>query len=89
MRPKSNKSEDAIPENSWLFDQQALQKYVLLACQDFEGGLKDKPGKYVPLLQHLLQTELDIGRNCAPKKLPAKMGLAWVAAISHCKPPQC
>jgi len=35
----------ASMEKRWLFDQFALQKYVLLACQDPDGGVKDKPGK--------------------------------------------
>lgn len=29
----------------WLFDQRALQEYVLLCCQEPQGGLVDKPGK--------------------------------------------
>lgn len=33
--------------SSWVFDQQALQQYILIACQEFDGGIKDKPGKYV------------------------------------------
>lgn len=30
----------------WLFDQLALQQYLLLAAQDPKGLFKDKPGKY-------------------------------------------
>lgn len=30
-----------------LCDSVALQKYILLCCQQFEGGLRDKPTKYV------------------------------------------
>lgn len=30
-----------------MFNEEGLLKYVLTACQDQEGGLKDKPGKYV------------------------------------------
>ncbi|XP_036406539.1 protein farnesyltransferase subunit beta-like isoform X1 [Megalops cyprinoides] len=30
---------------SWMFDQQALQEYILLCCQNPAGGLLDKPGK--------------------------------------------
>jgi len=35
------------PANSgeWLFDETGLQRYVLLACQELDGGFKDKPGK--------------------------------------------
>jgi len=29
----------------WLFDQGALQEYILICCQDHRGGLLDKPGK--------------------------------------------
>lgn len=33
--------------DSPLFDAAALQRYILVACQDLErGGLRDKPGKY-------------------------------------------
>jgi len=32
-------------DGDWLFSQRALQKYVLLAAQDVNGGLKDKPDK--------------------------------------------
>ncbi|KAM9293846.1 protein farnesyltransferase subunit beta-like [Gastrophryne carolinensis] len=30
---------------NWMFDQQALQEYILLCCQCPSGGLLDKPGK--------------------------------------------
>lgn len=30
---------------SWCFDQVALQKYLIGACQDDYGGMIDKPGK--------------------------------------------
>lgn len=29
----------------WMFDQAALQEYILLCCQCPAGGLLDKPGK--------------------------------------------
>ncbi|NWI24266.1 FNTB farnesyltransferase, partial [Sula dactylatra] len=29
----------------WMFDQSALQEYILLCCQCLAGGLLDKPGK--------------------------------------------
>jgi protein farnesyltransferase subunit beta len=35
--------------NEWLFDQIALQRYVLLCCQGKNGGLTDKPEKYTLL----------------------------------------
>ena len=31
----------------WLFNQEALQEYILTCCQNPHGGLLDKPGKYV------------------------------------------
>lgn len=33
--------------DTWLFDQGALQEYILICCQAKFGGLIDKPGKYV------------------------------------------
>jgi protein farnesyltransferase subunit beta len=30
-----------------LFNQTALQDYILLSCQQTEGGIRDKPSKYV------------------------------------------
>lgn len=27
----------------WMFDQVALQEFILLCCQDPDGGLRDKP----------------------------------------------
>jgi len=38
------------PEH-WLFNQEALQEYILVCCQHPQGGLLDKPGKYV--MMHL------------------------------------
>jgi protein farnesyltransferase subunit beta len=35
----------ALPPDHWLFDQRALQEYLLICCQDPRGGLLDKPGK--------------------------------------------
>jgi prenyltransferase beta subunit len=35
-----------VSRDSWLFDQTALQEYILCACQAEEGGLIDKPGRY-------------------------------------------
>ncbi|XP_066532931.1 protein farnesyltransferase subunit beta [Hoplias malabaricus] len=31
--------------SSWMFEQQALQEYILFCCQNPVGGLLDKPGK--------------------------------------------
>ncbi|XP_018583015.1 protein farnesyltransferase subunit beta [Scleropages formosus] len=34
-----------LSQSSWMFEQQALQEYILLCCQNPAGGLVDKPGK--------------------------------------------
>lgn len=33
-----------MPEDRWLFNQEALQEYILCCCQHTSGGLVDKPG---------------------------------------------
>lgn len=35
----------ALSMARWMFDQVALQEYILLCCQCPAGGLLDKPGK--------------------------------------------
>ncbi|GIY68381.1 protein farnesyltransferase subunit beta [Caerostris darwini] len=41
-----NKSDpDSMDMLNWLFDQRALQEYLILSCQAPHGGLIDKPGK--------------------------------------------
>jgi protein farnesyltransferase subunit beta len=35
----------SLSVDRWLFDQEALQEYILLCCQEPKGGLVDKPGK--------------------------------------------
>lgn len=37
--------ETTLSLQRWMFDQQALQEYILLCCQNPAGGLVDKPGK--------------------------------------------
>lgn len=37
--------EEKLEDGSWLFRQQSLQEYILICCQDRDGGLRDKPGK--------------------------------------------
>eukprot|EP01112_Ceratiomyxa_fruticulosa_P014777 TRINITY_DN4271_c0_g1_i1.p1 TRINITY_DN4271_c0_g1~~TRINITY_DN4271_c0_g1_i1.p1 ORF type:complete len:440 (+),score=66.27 TRINITY_DN4271_c0_g1_i1:671-1990(+) len=32
-------------DGGWLFDQQGLQNYIIVNCQDQTGGFRDKPGK--------------------------------------------
>lgn len=39
------KQEKNVSSNQWLFDQEALQEYLLICCQHPHGGLLDKPGK--------------------------------------------
>ena len=34
-----------LDQNSWFFDEGALQQYILCCCQHPLGGLRDKPGK--------------------------------------------
>ncbi|OQR74103.1 protein farnesyltransferase subunit beta-like [Tropilaelaps mercedesae] len=36
---------DALPVDQWIFNQRALQEYILVCCQAPSGGLIDKPGK--------------------------------------------
>lgn len=39
-------NEGKLPNtNYWLFDQEALQEYLLVCCQHPFGGLIDKPDK--------------------------------------------
>ncbi|KAJ4928626.1 hypothetical protein JOQ06_004256, partial [Pogonophryne albipinna] len=37
--------ESELSRRRWMFEQQALQEYILLCCQNPGGGLVDKPGK--------------------------------------------
>ncbi|XP_036398354.1 protein farnesyltransferase subunit beta-like [Megalops cyprinoides] len=37
--------DSTLSQRSWMFEQQALQEYILLCCQNPAGGLLDKPGK--------------------------------------------
>nr|XP_006632568.1 PREDICTED: protein farnesyltransferase subunit beta-like [Lepisosteus oculatus] len=37
--------DKALSMTNWMFEQQALQEYILLCCQNPSGGLLDKPGK--------------------------------------------
>ncbi|KAK2864353.1 hypothetical protein Q7C36_003507 [Tachysurus vachellii] len=37
--------DETLSLSSWMFEQQALQEYILLCCQNPGGGLLDKPGK--------------------------------------------
>lgn len=44
-RAFSKEGQSALSEQRWMFEQQALQEYILLCCQNPSGGLLDKPGK--------------------------------------------
>ena len=44
--PEAMFVEETLHEASWLFNQRALQDYILLCCQPPGGGLCDKPPKY-------------------------------------------
>lgn len=37
--------DSTLSMRNWMFDQQALQEYILICCQNPAGGLLDKPGK--------------------------------------------
>uniref|UniRef100_UPI00398E895D protein farnesyltransferase subunit beta n=1 Tax=Pristiophorus japonicus TaxID=55135 RepID=UPI00398E895D len=37
--------KDSLSMTHWMFQQGALQEYILLCCQNSTGGLLDKPGK--------------------------------------------
>lgn len=41
----AGKSTDRLLHHRWVMDQIALQRYLLVACQQAKGGLRDKPGK--------------------------------------------
>ncbi|XP_033097153.1 protein farnesyltransferase subunit beta-like [Anneissia japonica] len=43
--------DNAVSTKCWMFDQNALQEYILICCQSLNGGLIDKPGK-VPDYYH-------------------------------------
>ncbi len=43
-KAKEDSLNELLPED-WLFDQLALQKYLLVCAQDNNGGFKDKPDK--------------------------------------------
>ncbi|KAK8783654.1 hypothetical protein V5799_009983 [Amblyomma americanum] len=36
---------ESLSMENWMFDQAALQEYILICCQEPNGGLVDKPGK--------------------------------------------
>ena len=46
QEPHDRWEDESEESGDWLFDQLALQRFVLLCCQDSDGGLRDKPGKY-------------------------------------------
>jgi protein farnesyltransferase subunit beta len=49
-RPAEKQDSKAMMERDWLFDQHALQRYLLACCQPPRGGgLRDKPGKHQDL----------------------------------------
>jgi protein farnesyltransferase subunit beta len=43
MKSRPENGEFAMP--SCFFDRNALQQYVLICCQNVDGGICDKPGK--------------------------------------------
>lgn len=49
-----SKEDKTFNSNYWLFDQGALQEYLLDCCQNSNGGLRDKPGKYDRIFIHFI-----------------------------------
>jgi len=45
MIDENRKSEQGSKNRLSFYDPNALANYILICCQDFHGGLKDKPGK--------------------------------------------
>lgn len=43
----SEVTDDDVHIERTLFDSEALQEYLLICCQRNNGGMIDKPGKYV------------------------------------------
>ncbi|KAJ8045286.1 Protein farnesyltransferase subunit beta [Holothuria leucospilota] len=41
----SKQHDPALDTSSWMFNEDALQEYILVCCQNLNGGLLDKPGK--------------------------------------------
>ena len=37
---------ELLPVDKWLFNQQALQEYLLCCCQESTGGMIDKPERH-------------------------------------------
>jgi len=37
--------DESLSKENWLFNQRALEEYILCNCQNLSGGLCDKPGK--------------------------------------------
>ncbi|RWS28065.1 Protein farnesyltransferase subunit beta-like protein [Leptotrombidium deliense] len=66
---------DTTPVDTWLFNQEALQEYILCCCQDVNGGIIDKPEKQrdyyhtcyglsgLSIAQHTLGKEIVVGPN--------------------------
>ncbi|PIK62700.1 hypothetical protein BSL78_00395 [Apostichopus japonicus] len=40
-----SKQDTSLDCTSWMFNEEALQEYILICCQNLNGGLVDKPGK--------------------------------------------
>ncbi|XP_075282041.1 protein farnesyltransferase subunit beta isoform X2 [Opisthocomus hoazin] len=45
LQAPPGQGDAALSTSRWMFDQSALQEYILLCCQCPAGGLLDKPGK--------------------------------------------
>lgn len=47
------------PANS-LFSREGLTRYILGCCQGINGGLRDKPGKYVHILSVIVSLQIEL-----------------------------
>lgn len=54
-KDNNDKKDYKLKTENWLFDQLALQKYIIVCCQDKRGGLRDKPNVYVIQFQVFLK----------------------------------
>lgn len=70
--------ESELSRQHWMFEQQALQEYILLCCQNPTGGLLDKPGKSVP---HHLDTHTTTHSNSL------QSNMSHMVLLIHINPP--
>lgn len=76
--------ESELSRQHWMFEQQALQEYILLCCQNPTGGLLDKPGKSVP---HLLDTHAHTHTNTMTHSNSLQSNMIHMVLLIHINPP--